>query len=286
MMMTGARALHLAEPHTGLQQFIEEVAESRHSALLLDYDGTLAPFTVDRREALPYSGVVPVVQQIMACGRTRVVIVTGRSAREILPLLGLHPTPEIWGAHGLQRLRPDGVCETLHLDEEASGALDDADRWLKGKGLGSLAEHKPGSIAVHWRGLPDEKAAEVRDQVLLGWFPIAQDSLMSILEFDGGVEIRTPGLDKGDAVRAIAKEMDQQSPIAYLGDDATDESAFNALGTRGLSVLVRPEWRKTSAQLWLRPPGQLLDFLTRWRDACCKKPGDNCCGGLPGEKSQ
>jgi trehalose-phosphatase len=88
------------------------------------------------------------------------------------------------------------------------------------------------------------------------------------MEFDGGVELRMPDLDKGDAVRTGAEEMKPDAPIAYLGDDITDERAFNALGDRGLSVLVRAEWRKTSAQLWLRPPDELLDFLTRWMEAC------------------
>ena len=91
---------------------------------------------------------------------------------------------------------------------------------------------------------------------------------MSILEFDGGVEIRVAGLDKGTAVRAIVNEVDSKVPIAYLGDDATDESAFKALGTRGLTILVRPEPRRTSARLWLKPPEDLLDFLARWLQAC------------------
>jgi hypothetical protein len=36
------------------------------------------------------------------------------------------------------------------------------------------------------------------------------------------------------------------------------------LGRRGLSVLVRKEWRETAAEHWLRPPGELLVFLSRW----------------------
>ena len=55
---------------------------------------------------------------------------------------------------------------------------------------------------------------------------------------------------------------------AYLGDDATDEEAFATLGGRGLTVLVRPEFRATTAQVWLRPPDELFDFLDRWIEAC------------------
>ena len=91
---------------------------------------------------------------------------------------------------------------------------------------------------------------------------------MELLEFDIGIEMRMPGRDKGDAVRTILDEIGPEAPVAYLGDDATDERAFVALGTRGLSVLVRPECRATAAALWVRPPEGLREFLARWLQAC------------------
>lgn len=260
--------MSVTENQIELGQFIGKVAEADQSALLLDYDGTLAPFSVDRQEAVPYPGVVPILQEIMASGRTRVVIVTGRSAAEVAALLGIHPHPEIWGVHGLEHLSPDGTYEIPPLGAEVCGALTEAERWLTAQGFQSLAEHKPGSIAVHWRGLTEARASEIRHQVLQGWFPIAQGALMSIMEFDGGVEMQVPDLNKGNAVQTITEAMDRNAPIAYLGDDIPDERAFKALGDRGLSVLVRTDWRKTSAQLWLRPPNELMDFLMRWMDAC------------------
>ena len=78
-------------------------------------------------------------------------------------------------------------------------------------------------------------------------------------EFDGGVEMRMADPNKGDAVRTILTEMDvDDAPVAYLGDDESDEDAFRVLQNRGLCVLVRTQWRETAANLWLRPPLQLL----------------------------
>jgi len=262
------RLFPVADYRIELDQFMGEIAQARVSALLLDYDGTLAPFSLDRQRAWPYPGVVPLLREIMATGRTRVVMVTGRNAPNVVPLLGMDPMPEVWGAHGLQRLRPDGSCEVPPLDENVLQGLSAAKRWLTEHGLEDFAEYKPGSIAVHWRGLSEARAAEIRNRVLRAWFPLAQSRFMSVLEFDGGVEIRVSGLDKGDAVHTIMNEMDSDTPIAYLGDDATDERAFKALGTRGLTVLVRSEWRRSSARLWLKPPDDLLDFLARWLQAC------------------
>ncbi len=249
-------------------QFMDTVAQSPVSVLLLDYDGTLAPFCLTRQEAFPYPGMTALLQEIIANGRTHVVIITGRNAREVIPLLAVQPRPEIWGCHGLERLRPDGACETHRVEERVLHALADAHHWLRHQGLHNRAEFKTGAVAIHWRGLDEAAAAETRSQVLLGWLPIAQSTPMEMLEFDGGIELRMPGHDKGDAVNTILDEIGPKAPVAYLGDDLTDERAFRALGTRALSVLVRPEWRKTAAALWIRPPEGLREFLARWLRAC------------------
>ena len=251
-----------------VEQFMNAVAQSPVCALLLDYDGILAPFCLNRQQALPYPGMTALLQEIIVNGRTRVVIITGRNACEVIPLLAVHPSPEIWGCHGLERLRPDGTCEAPRVEEPVLHALADADRWLRYQGLHDRAEFKTAAVAIHWRGLDEATAAEIRGQVLLGWIPIAQSTPMELLEFDGGIEMRMPGRDKGDAVRTILDEIGPEVPVAYLGDDLTDERAFLALGNLGLSVLVRPEWRKTAAALWIRPPEGLREFLARWLQAC------------------
>jgi hypothetical protein len=93
-------------------------------------------------------------------------------------------------------------------------ALDEAKRWLGYQGLQEMGETKPGSIALHWRGMEEETAWKLRGRTLLGWFPIAERASLRLLEFDGGVEIRMPDLDKGDAVRTILRESVAGAAIA------------------------------------------------------------------------
>lgn len=262
-----------------VEQFMAAVAQSPFSALLLDYDGTLAPFCLDRQHAFPYPAITALLQEIIDNGRTRVVIITGRNAHEVGPLLAVHPIPDIWGCHGLERLRPDGTYERPKLDESVLHALADAGHWLNAQGLHNRAEFKTGAIAIHWRGLSKAMVAETRSQVLLGWRPIAQNTPLELLEFDGGIELRQTGCDKGDAVRTVLDEVGAKVPVAFLGDDLTDERAFIALRARGLNVLVRPTWRKTAADVWIKPPDGLQEFLTRWLAACRER--QHCAGACP-----
>jgi len=258
-----------------LTPFLQTVAQAPQSALLLDYDGTLAPFHARRDQAYPYPGVALILQEIVRNARTRVVVITGRDATDVLPLLNIHPRPEVWGGHGLQRLRTDGSMKMPHLDERTLDGLSDADRWLGYQQLRPAAEFKAGGIAVHWRGLSEIDAEDLRARVLLGWRRIAQSSGLDLLEFDGGLELRASEADKGDAVRVLLDEMSPHAPAAYLGDDATDESAFRAMQGRGISVLVRPEWRRTAAQWWLKPPDELVDFLGQWLKTCAERDAFN-----------
>ncbi len=256
------------EVQSQLAPFLQTVAQASHTVLLLDYDGTLAPFHARRDQAYPYPGVALILQEIVRNGQTQVVVISGRDATDVLPLLNIRPRPEVWGIHGLQRLKTDGSMEMLRLDERTLNGLSDADRWLGRQQLRHAAEFKAGSIAAHWRGLSESNAEDLRARVLLGWRPIAEQHGLDLLEFDGGVEIRASEANKGDAVRTFLSEISPETPVAYLGDDNTDESAFRALQGRGMSVLVRPVWRQTAAQFWLKPPDEILDFLRLWLKTC------------------
>ncbi len=258
------------ETNLVLEAFWGKLQSCHTGALVLDYDGTLAPFQPKRDCAFPYPGITAAIQKIMTKGHTRVVMVTGRPATELIPLLGVFPVPEIWGLHGLQRLLPDGHCETYELLDLDWQILGEAESWLDYQGLRHLAEFKTGSVAVHWRGLSREEATATAEKVHKGWERLVANSRMTLLDFDGGIEIRLNGRNKAHAVLTVLEELEPGVPIAYLGDDRTDEDAFRALKKtpEALTILVRPEWRETMAEVWIKPPQEVVEFLDRWL-ACC-----------------
>src|SRR5262249_33068001 len=155
---------------------------------------------------------------IMELG-TRVVLISGRPAREVLLLSRIHPQPEVWGSHGLERLRADGSYEVAPLSQEHHEALSRAARLLRMDGLSGRLEIKPGGIAVHWRGLSPQAAVEIDARVRQLCRPLLAGCSLDLLEFDGGIEIRVSGRDKGDAVCTILGESDPRAAVAYLGDD-------------------------------------------------------------------
>jgi trehalose 6-phosphate phosphatase len=234
------------------------------STLLLDYDGTLAPFQTERRHAYPYPGVVPLLEGILKCERSRVVIITGRPIVDVTPLLSPLHNIEVWGSHGLEHLLADGTYRQLPIDSKTVALLSQAESWLIAAGLAQSTEVKPGGIAVHWRGMSAVEIESIHARAQKGLSAFAERSELKLLNFEGGLELRVSHPDKGDAVASILSALDHKAQVAYLGDDLTDEDAFRVLNSCGLSILVRPEYRETNARIWLRPPDELIDFLAQW----------------------
>lgn len=251
-----------------LADFLRRLAAAPRRALLLDYDGTLAPFHVRPDEALPYPGVREILDAIMQGGHTRVVIVSGRWTRDLLPLLGLRTAPEVWGSHGWEQLKPGGDYSVAPMDENALRHLAEADAWTAAiEARGGHCEMKPGGLAIHWRGLTPEQVRDIHELVFQNWHMQEMHRALVWHDFDGGIELRVPGRHKGYVVDAVLAESGRDTAAAYLGDDATDEDAFKAIRGRGIGVLVRPQFRATAADFWLRPPEELLEFLQRWHEA-------------------
>jgi trehalose 6-phosphate phosphatase len=252
-----------------LSEFMEQLTAAPSSLLLLDYDGTLAPFHTERHRAYPYPQVVPLLEGILKCAKSRVVIVTGRPIIEMGPLLSPLDNIEIWGSHGLEHRLADGTYRQIMIAPEPAAVLSQAESWLNVAGLAHMTEIKPGGIAVHWRGLPDAEAERIQSCAQKGLSGFGEQSGLKLLRFEAGLELRVAHPTKGDAISSVLSDSDHRAPIAYLGDDLTDEDAFRVLNSYGLTVLVRPEYRETNAQIWLRPPRELVSFLEQWLNSAC-----------------
>ena len=252
-----------------LDGFFKTFVQQASPVLLLDYDGTLAPFRVNRYEARPWAGARELLTRIQRQGQTRMAVITGRPAAEIGPLLGLDTPVEVWGLHGAERIYPDGRREMEAAPPGAQQKLDEVRERLRVNSLGGLFEDKPNAAVMHWRGIPPHRVAAIEKRTRQLFEPLAQIDGLNLLEFEAGLELRV-GRDKGGAVEAILAEAGSTGPIAYLGDDLTDESAFrsvNAVSGAHLSVLMRHKWRQTDADIWMKPPEELKVFLESWLKA-------------------
>lgn len=249
---------------------------------MLDYDGTLAPFVRERMQARTWPGVPERLMLLATRARTRLVLISGRPAGDFRSLLPPDLRVEIWGSHGREHVARNGDSSITPLEPAQDACLSQLESALRAAGLDHIIEKKVGSLAMHTRGLPTAVAERVNalahnfqcslpgEANRSGDAAQRDDSAhLEWLAFDGGIELRGTGCTKATAVHSILAAEPPDAPVAYLGDDQTDEDAFAALADRpsSLRVLVRPEPRPSAADLYIVPPDELLDFLDRWIDA-------------------
>jgi len=205
------------------------LADPARSGVLLDVDGTLAPIVRHADDAhVPEPTRTPLIR--VARGYGLVACVSGRRAAIARRMVALGSITYV-GNHGAELLR--GGATTPEIDPEverhaapvrafatAEWASDELRR-LRVRG-----EDKDVICAFHWRGAPDEDAAEaaVRDVA-------ARAEAEGLVTHWGRkvLEIRPPvELHKGRGVRRLLEER-QLVCALYAGDDRTDLDAFAAL---------------------------------------------------------
>ena len=203
-------------------------ADPKRAGVLLDIDGVLAPIVRHADDAhVPEPTRVPLVAVAKRYGL--VACVSGRQATTARRIVSLGSITYV-GNHGAEMLR--GGSSKVELDPEvakwaprirafADESFSDDLRRLRVR-----AEDKDVIRAFHWRGAPDEGAAEaaVRDIAAQ-----AEDAGLVTHWGRKVLEVRPPvELNKGRGVRLLIEE----TPIAvaaYVGDDTTDLDAFAAL---------------------------------------------------------
>lgn len=212
--------------------------------LLLDFDGTLAEFNADPSapELTPDR-----YELLLAIGRTpgtSIGIVSGRRlddlrARTRLPNHVYHA-----GLHGLE-IEVDGKRH-IHPDLDAAEArmegLADCLLRLQQEFPEVLIEDKGASVAVHVRRMPKDVYQRVFARADVLAVPWIAGGHVRRLEGNAVVEY-LPNIKghKGDATRWIATDVATRFArpawVAYVGDDLTDEDAFEAIDL-GIGVLV------------------------------------------------
>ncbi len=209
------------------------MAHPSTTALITDFDGTLAPIVDDPAAARPVEGV-PALLRRLAGTFAAMAVVSGRPASFLWEHLGVparlgsggETGVRLFGLYGMESVGPDGA---VVLDEAAARWLprvtEAAGRLRVGAPDGVLVEVKGAAVTVHWRRAPGAEAwagERVADVVSHSGL-VAHPGRLS-------VELRPPlAIDKGTVVRRLTEGC---SAACFLGDDIGDLPAFRELGRR------------------------------------------------------
>ena len=240
------------------------IALAHRRLLMLDHDGTLAPFDTVRERAVPSARSLLHLTNLAATKGTRLAIVSGRPVSELEPHLGFLGVTLV-GEHGWEHRAPGEKLVHHRLPDAARHALDEADRSVTDPELRARLEVKRTSIALHTRGLDFEQAEHAGRTVRAAWRAHEAKGVLRTVPFAGGFELRVIGRDKGTAVKALLEHEPPGTLAVYVGDDLTDEDAFDAVRDRGFGLRVGDPGGVTHATAWLGDTEEVAEFLAEWR---------------------
>lgn len=251
-------------PFSGIPRRLWRMIALAHRRLLmLDHDGTLAPFETVRERAVPSPRSLLHLERLAASPGTRLAIVSGRPVRELETHLGQLGVTLV-GEHGWEHRVPGGKLVRDRIPEAASAALQRADRAVTDPEFRARLEVKRTSIALHTRDLEYEQAEHAGRAVRAAWRPHETKGVLRTVPFAGGFELRATAHDKGTAVKALLAEEPPGTLAVYVGDDLTDEDAFEAVRDRGFGLRVGAPGGVTSATAWLGDTDEVSEFLAEW----------------------
>jgi trehalose 6-phosphate phosphatase len=230
------------------------------AALFLDFDGTLVELADAPGAIAVPSGLKPLLDRLAERLEGRLAIVSGRAIGDLQAHLGASAAV-LSGSHGAELLYADGRSVPVSVPPGLASARDEVRRFAAGS-AGLMVEDKPAGVALHFRRAPERERA-------VGDFleDLARRSGLAVQRGKMVAELRPEGADKGAALRRLMAEppFAGARPV-FVGDDLTDEHAFEAAaGLGGAGILVGPP-RATAARWRLAGVAD----VTLWLEAAAR----------------
>ena len=246
----------------------KQIAETECLLLLLDYDGTLTPIREHPSMARLPSATAQVLRGLSRQPGVAIVLVSGRSVQDLSRMVGLRRLCYV-GNHGLELKSPKlryvnpaaQKSKTVlnRIAEELAVVLKPVrGAWVENKGL---------TLSVHSREVPLEEKVLVKNAFHGVVRPYQEKGKVRVTAGKEVFEVRPPvRWTKGTLVnwllaRHRALVGGEKILPVYIGDDQTDEDAFETLKGRGITISVGDSNPLSLAEYAVASPEEVREFL-------------------------
>ncbi len=255
---------------------------NKHILLFLDYDGTLTPIRKIPAKAKISQEIKKILFKLSKAPKIALSIISGRSINDIKKLVGLKNIVYS-GDHGFQ-IEGNKLKYKIIISTEYKNILKQIKQDLKEKlnlVKGIIIENKDYGVSVHYRLVNKKDRSLVKNIFQLITKKYLFRKKIKIKSGKMVFEILPPiDWDKGKAVLYIFKRY--QSVLenrnifsVYIGDDITDEDAFNVLIKKGLTIFIGKPYYNSNAKFFLKNIKEVKKFLISLLEIRSKNAGIN-----------
>jgi len=246
------------------QEFSRIFAKSQCLLLCCDFDGTLVPFTDDPTETQLPEKRKDLLQQLANLSEVHLAVISGRNFNQLLKLVPIDKAI-LAGNHGLKLRWENETIRKPEISQEIEPVIEQIHAQLKSKFRdrnGLILEDKGVGLTVHYRK-HQGNTTKVKNDFYRIW-KNHQIPQLEVIEGAKLLEIRPTGWNKGDTLKLIRDKLPEM-PSIYIGDDTTDEDAFEILRhhEKSFPILVGDRNKEnTKAKLYLSSPGEVIELLS------------------------
>jgi len=247
-----------------VDELVEASSKAKSRLIMLDYDGTLAPFTVMPGQAAPSAELLELLRRLAQLDKTLVAIVSGRSRADLQHwFAGLE---QVWLAaeHGAIWRSPISLNweSSPHTTpgEWKSRVYPILDHFVD-RTPGSFIEEKEFSLVWHYRVAEAEFGDWLANELVANLNHMLADSPVRAVKGEKTVEVKLLWADKGQVFSRLLSQLPEPEFVLAAGDDVTDEDLFAKLPPEAWTIHVG---RKPSrAKYYVSGPDEFVEVLLR-----------------------
>lgn len=240
----------------------EKYHAAKKRLLLLDYDGTIIPFTASPQHTEPEESLLRLLEGLSKNEQNTVFIISGRPGSLLEKWLG-HLPVNLVAEHGAKVKR---VNEPWQLDKGA--VKDDSwknevrqimERYVK-RCSNSFVEEKDFSVVWHYRNAEPEQARLRSNELYVELTQVTNRGNLQVITGNKIVEVKIKGINKGSYIKKLLKDNSYDFILAF-GDDNTDEEMFESLANVPGAFTIKIGDAASYAKYNLYTPQMALSLL-------------------------
>ncbi|MDB5192769.1 MAG: trehalose 6-phosphatase, trehalose 6-phosphate synthase [Segetibacter sp.] len=220
-----------------IEDIRRDFVKAEKRCILLDYDGTLAPFTRMPSQAKPEESLLRFLENITGDNQNEVVIISGRDAETLDKWLG-HLNLNFVAEHGaFIKYRGEDWQSQIAVPNDWKNEIRPLLQAFVTRCAGSLMEEKQNTLTWHYRNTHPGLGFIRSRELLNNLSQLTANTPVQVIDGNKVIEVRLTGIDKG--ITAL-KVLNQYKPdfTLCIGDDTTDEDMFKALNNNAYTIRI------------------------------------------------
>ncbi len=220
-----------------IQQMQIEFSQAEKRCILLDYDGTLAPYQKIPNLAIPGEDLLQLLANLSNDEANEIIIISGRDSETLEKWMGHLPLSLI-AEHGASiKYKGQNWQQQVSISPEWKDQIRPLLELFVTRCVGSFVEEKTNTLAWHYRNThPDLgfiRSRELRNSLL----QLITNTPLQVIDGNKVLEVRLTGIDKGVTAQKIVGHYSPQFTLC-IGDDTTDEDMFKVLRDKAYTIRI------------------------------------------------